>query len=399
MAGLDTRGMADGFYRGYGFVDGIYRRDRAEERQGVLDAENRDYRQKSYELQDRQSERADKQLEMTAQAREQAQKNADRTYELQQDANQFSKNRYYTDRKDQKSKEDEQKDLKKITIAYQRLSSGAHLNEQDMALFEQYPSLSPLNFLDPKTSSSIKYMADNIKSGTLKTDKDILRFANSPQSLDAFNAIYGRQINKGDGGSKRIVNVYPGSKPGMLAFELEITKEDGTKYTAPMTANRGTTDDDQVKEVNIGDVSKQLYGFNTLNMLTQNLTPEVKQKLNAFASTSGMIPTSTNKRRYLQPEVDKLVSNKQNELKALYESANDPMLMGDQKDQIGLQISAAERELEQLLNVSPRPQPPADGGGEMDALPDPAQHKGRTIRDTTTGKRLVSDGANWVAAE
>lgn len=31
----------------------------------------------------------------------------------------------------------------------------------------------------------------------------------------------------------------------------------------------------------------------------------------------------------------------------------------------------------------------------MDSLPDPAQHKGRTVKDTSTNKRYKSDGKNW----
>lgn len=36
------------------------------------------------------------------------------------------------------------------------------------------------------------------------------------------------------------------------------------------------------------------------------------------------------------------------------------------------------------------------GGQQVGEMPDPAQHKGRTIKDTATGKRYKSDGQQWV---
>jgi hypothetical protein len=32
----------------------------------------------------------------------------------------------------------------------------------------------------------------------------------------------------------------------------------------------------------------------------------------------------------------------------------------------------------------------------MNTLPDPKQHKGRTVRDVQTGERFQSDGKRWV---
>jgi hypothetical protein len=39
---------------------------------------------------------------------------------------------------------------------------------------------------------------------------------------------------------------------------------------------------------------------------------------------------------------------------------------------------------------------PKGGAREMNTLPDPKQHKGRTIRDVQTGERFQSDGKRWL---
>lgn len=45
--------------------------------------------------------------------------------------------------------------------------------------------------------------------------------------------------------------------------------------------------------------------------------------------------------------------------------------------------------------LAPEP-PPTSGADAFDQLPNPAQYKGRTVREPATGKRYQSDGAKWI---
>jgi hypothetical protein len=47
-------------------------------------------------------------------------------------------------------------------------------------------------------------------------------------------------------------------------------------------------------------------------------------------------------------------------------------------------------------NFGASPASAPQSGGAMDELPDPAQHSGKSIRDTETGELYISNGAEWV---
>ena len=58
-------------------------------------------------------------------------------------------------------------------------------------------------------------------------------------------------------------------------------------------------------------------------------------------------------------------------------------------------IRGLRARLAELGKTPGLPPPAAAPGGEMAQMPPAAQHKGKTIRDTVTGKRFKSDGKQW----
>ena len=105
---------------------------------------------------------------------------------------------------------------------------------------------------------------------------------NSEKGMYAMNTMFGPAINKGEGGSKRIVAGYPAkSNPDALTFDLEVTGEDGSKVNRPMTDKRGIPgEDDQVKEVPVEDIVNNVQGLRTLrNWINSNGASEYAQKM------------------------------------------------------------------------------------------------------------------------
>lgn len=69
----------------------------------------------------------------------------------------------------------------------------------------------------------------------------------APEVFASLETALGRQVRKGDGGDKALYGAYFDPETDRVAFEVEVTGKDGKRYTAPITVNRGTGDDDPVR--------------------------------------------------------------------------------------------------------------------------------------------------------
>ncbi|MCC5904025.1 MAG: hypothetical protein JJT87_19110 [Halomonas sp.] len=220
MAGLDTRGLASGFAQGFGLMNQYQRGQRADERadqqMGML------------------QERMDMQREKFSAQQEDVQR---------------------------------QRDMENIQFTLGKIGSGMDVAEDELETLRKYPKFWAA--LDPQTDASINQAMSVIDPNTTVD-------ANDPESLDALNQMFGAEINRGDGGQKRVVGMYPAPDGQSVALELEVVGEDGSTYTAPMTEGRGTADDDLVKYVPVEALVEQVQGMrllrNTLN------SPEAQQR-------------------------------------------------------------------------------------------------------------------------
>lgn len=220
MAGLDTRGLASGFAQGFGLMN-------------------------QYQQQQFQNERAEKQDAMQAEQ-----------FDMQKQ--QFSA---------QQEDAERARDMENIQFTLGKIGSGMDVAEDELETLRRYPKFWAA--LDPQTDASIEQAMAVIDPNT-PVD------ANDPESLAALNQMFGAEINRGDGGQKRVVGMYPAPDGQSVALELEVVGEDGNTYRAPMTEGRGTADDDLVKYVPVEALVEQVQGMRMLRNTMHS--PEARQR-------------------------------------------------------------------------------------------------------------------------
>lgn len=226
MAGLDTRGFVDGAMQGFGLMDAYYNRQA-------------------------QNERADKRLGLQ-----------EENFNLQK----------------QKLQGDQTKE--KATFVLGKIAQGIEPTEDEFVWLQDHPQFWPA--LDPRTDKSIEVAQSVI-------DPESPTGANDPEAIEAMNQLWSHRINRGEGGRKRIAGLYPGQQPGTVALDLEIEKEDGTKYNAPMTKNRGVEGDDEVLQTPVEALVNQVQGYRMLRNAFR--TPEAQATASrVLAALTGKAP-------------------------------------------------------------------------------------------------------------
>lgn len=288
----NTHGLADGFMRGFSFVDRYYDKEEQKQRQQTLDDENRQYRKQEFGL--RMDQFEDRTTRLDRQEERQTKldaENADyrgRMLGLQEAQGQRSAEALRMQKEEQQRK----RDLERIGSIYQRLAIGGDVSDDEMGVFENqsYQHLSPLHLANPAVGQSIQYLTDAANKGDLNNDDSVLKFANNPEALEAFNTLYATQINKGEGGKKRIAAVLPGFEPGTLVFDLQVEPENGKPYRAPMTVGRDSKGLD-VMQVSLGDIAEQLAGYQQMAQITN--TEEFRGRVKQYGQLHGWLPAGT----------------------------------------------------------------------------------------------------------
>ncbi|MBW5800688.1 hypothetical protein [Halomonas elongata] len=221
MAGLDTRGLADGFAQGFSLMD-RYQRGQA------------------------QQERADQRMDMQRERLDMQRNQADR----------------------QRKAAQRQEDLQNVQFTLGKIASGMDVSDEELEVLKRNPKFWPA--LDPATDSSLQ-QAEAVVDPEASVD------ANDPESLAALNQLFGSEINKGPGGEKRVVGMVPGPDGESVTLELEVMGEDGKRYNAPMTEGRAPGgDEDTVMQVPVERLVQQTKGMQTLRKAFQ--TPQAQQQ-------------------------------------------------------------------------------------------------------------------------
>lgn len=131
-------------------------------------------------------------------------------------------------------------------------------------------------------------VAEGILQGKVK--------ANSPEGLSAINALYRKQVMGGSGATKdgkrivdkRIVGAVPSPDKKGFMLDLEVTTEDGQKYTAPVTDNRDS-DPDKDPYVKVVPFDRAMDNLAGQRMLHGMLSPEQKNRMKvALYGASGL---------------------------------------------------------------------------------------------------------------
>lgn len=224
MAGLDMRGLADGFLSGFQVMG-------------------------QYQHQQRQSEQAERRLGM----QEQKFGLDMRTAEMKMD--ELKRNR---------EKEGLKFALEKaVTLGYDSVT------EDEFALLRNHPEI--WAGLDPQADFAIQRAVDVFDPST-SID------ANDPDSLQQANLLFGDLINTGNGGQKRIVGWVPAPNGEDVMLELEVTREDGSTYRAPMTEGRGTEEDALVKSVPMEALVNHIQGLRMVRNGVKAGGPEAQER-------------------------------------------------------------------------------------------------------------------------
>ena len=237
---IDARGLASGFGQGFGMADQYYARQNQQERQGKAD------------------DRADRSMEM----REEQFGMQQQQFELQMEDNQRARN-----------------DKRAMRI-YEQGIAGIMPPDEELKWMAGKPMyLQALNPAIDETFDVAQRVID---------PNDPLDF-NSKEGLYAMNTAFGPMINRGGGGRKSIVRGLPGKKEGTMTFDLEIEREDGTKYNEPMTSKRGVAgEDDEVMQVPVGDLTDTMQGWRTLrNAIRTGGASEFFTKMHTIMSGKG----------------------------------------------------------------------------------------------------------------
>jgi hypothetical protein len=280
--GLDTRGVADGFMKGYSFMQGIEDKKDSKSRQERLDQENRDYRAQSQ--QNWETTRTD-----NLAAREQSQANTDRAFGLNmqqfnqtKEHNQWSRNR--TDSQDAIAAADREYQ-KKVEEVSRVLMSGdpTLLDDRYDELINSDPRLRPMSigfYADPKTQEALDYyekVKDPNDPASFMDDKSAA-VASHLLEQDINTDRNGRPLE----GKRSIYKMLPGKKEGTITSGLLM--EDGRKTV--MTEGRGTEEE--------GD-----------NIVHQQEIKPMIQKIEAMLMTNKQLKSTPKGRAILAAEMQR----------------------------------------------------------------------------------------------
>lgn len=224
MAGLDTRGLADGFLSGFQVMG-------------------------QYQHQQRQSEQAERRLGMQEQK-----------FGLDMEMGQM--------KLDEAQQAREKEGLK---FALEKAASLGYeaVTDDEFKLLQNHPEV--WAGLDPQADLAIQRAVDVFDPSTSAD-------ANNAESLEHANLLFGDLINTGDGGRKRIVGWVPSPNSNDVMLELEVTREDGSVYRAPMTKGRGTEEDAIVKSIPMETLVNHIQGLRMLRNGVKAGGPEAQER-------------------------------------------------------------------------------------------------------------------------
>lgn len=298
MAGLDTRGVFDGFAQGFGLVDNYLNNKAADERanrqQGMYER-GLQMREQEFAAQQEDRQRTND-LDALKQNAAAMANGLDLQMTPENDAlykrNPWADVRNFSGANAGLQDEQGMRDRHQITQFYHDWASGSEsplTPELDQA-FQRNPMADPRHLFDPKTEAAVQY-ADKLASG----EGNLF----SKETADHMHNFFRPRIDRMPGRSTRLVGVYPGQREGTLAFEVGVTPKGGLdgvdqkEYFAPVTVNRGIAgQDDEVAQHGIDQVIAPVMGA---KQIYQGLGPENKARMLNYFRDLGLLPKEAEK--------------------------------------------------------------------------------------------------------
>lgn len=249
---MSAGSFVDGALKGYTFVDDQQRKDVKDKQLATAIKDNKEFRDQSrQDALDHRGKMLEQSTARTGIARAQERRQAET---------------HATNKKDRMISELIQDDAR---AGYEFFKHGTPYPD------DLYAEMSKNDLLDRSLFTSIvdeKGFQASLKSegilNSLKTGD--VNAVNTPENLDILNDIYAPQIEKGIGEfngpmggsvvSKRISEISASPKTGAIVAEVTVNLDNGKSYTAPITMNRSTSDDDGVRLVDAKTAMDDLFG-------------------------------------------------------------------------------------------------------------------------------------------
>jgi len=136
----------------------------------------------------------------------------------------------------------------------------------------------------------------SLKAGAIleKLKDGDINAINTPENLDIINDVYRSQVEKGIGEfsgamggsvvSKRISEISASPKTGAIVAEVTVNLDNGKSYTAPITMNRSTADDDGVRLVDAKTAMDDLFGRYQRSKVAEPFKDRIKEEYTRLTS-------------------------------------------------------------------------------------------------------------------
>lgn len=303
MPAISNQGFAGGFMQGYEFVDENIRQHKRDQ----MAIEDRGYQREQTALQneriDRQEQRQieaidtsnQRYTEEQAYRRERDTQTDKRLDKQDQRMDSADRRAWNVERRSQMLLARQEQDRRRQMIHAQALrywqSDPFSMPQELRDQIDKEPGMEDLNPLNPRfgvAGPAAGRIMQSVGSGNLN-------YVNSPQGLADANEVYAGQIKTGIGefvapmgGSivdKKLVKFHaaPGGK---FATEVEVTLDNGKKYSAPLTINRTTDQGDPVQLTDVSIVLDDLHGRYQLSQLAKD--PEFQRRRQTVLGASGV---------------------------------------------------------------------------------------------------------------
>lgn len=293
-------GFTEGFTQGFGLIDGVMRKNRAEERQARLDEVDNERYQDKQQMNESQLALQKEQVALQ-----------DKQFKAQQQQNEVQNKRKDKELGLTESQVKAQIDKEKLATQKIRNELAAqHLDQyyKTGILTEEAVDAMQDSVIAP-TYRSLKAMQDKAfgvisEYQNIEDPQELIQYINKPETLEIVNAAMGNEIysrEKQSGGNKyEIVALEP--MPGGVTPILKITTPDGKVVTerAPATKNKSSSSDDQVMVVPINQLKAKIVdGFNFVDVIDQHpeLAKQFKKpkELTKLGKGDRLIDPTTNK--------------------------------------------------------------------------------------------------------
>lgn len=238
---------------------------------------------------------------------------------------------------------------------------------------------------------------------------------NSPESLGVINGIYKEQVQKGIGEfnsalggtvvEKRIVGLKAAPKKGSFVAEIEVTLDNGKKFSAPLTMNRSSDPNDNVRLIEGKVAMDDLFGRYQRAQIAELNKDKIQNSYDMMYGAGEKEPGSATGKTIKdlmvfgvpKEQAIQLSTQSKTDPEAAIRSLTNAILKNNDNSDEQFSPEQAYQEARRVIMGQNSPVE-AKGGAtapEQSGLPSALKYKGKTITQKSTGKQYQSNGDTW----